>query len=228
VTRATPVWIKICGMTTPAAVQAALAAGVDALGFVFAPSVRRVTSQQAVQLARPARDKVRCVAVTRHPSQAELDEIVRAFAPDMWQSDLEDFEALRAPASLARMAVLREAGSGVRALGSTPAGELTRPPAWLCGRFLFEGPHSGTGEIGDWAAAASVAALARAAGGELVLAGGLTPANVAAAIQLVRPFGVDVSSGVEERAGVKSVDKIAAFASAARATAAGERKENSA
>jgi phosphoribosylanthranilate isomerase len=221
---ATPVWIKICGMTTPAAVQGALEAGVDALGFVFATSVRRVTAQQAAELARPARGKVRCVAVTRHPSQAQLDEIVRVFAPDVWQSDCDDLAMLRSPTQLARFAVLRAGEARLRALADAPGGQ----PAWLRGRFLFEGPQSGTGETGDWTAAQSLAAAARAAGGELVLAGGLTPENVAAAIRRVRPFGVDVSSGVEERAGVKSPEKIAAFATAARAACAAGRKESSA
>jgi phosphoribosylanthranilate isomerase len=76
-------WVKICGMTTAAAVTAALEAGADAIGFVFAESVRRVTPQVAAQLATPARGRVPCVAVIRHATQQECDSILAEFAPDM-------------------------------------------------------------------------------------------------------------------------------------------------
>ena len=66
-------WIKICGMTTAAAVEAALEARVEAIGFVFARSVRELLPESAAALARPARGRARCVAVTRHPSQAAVD-----------------------------------------------------------------------------------------------------------------------------------------------------------
>jgi phosphoribosylanthranilate isomerase len=87
----------------------------------------------------------------------------------------------------------------------------TQPPTPLPARVLFEGPMSGTGLACDWEAAR---ALARRT--ELVLAGGLTAGNVAAAISAVQPFGVDVSSGVEERHGIKSPRQIARFVEAAR------------
>ena len=85
-------------------------------------------------------------------------------------------------------------------------------PATLPRRILFEGPVSGTGVAGDWAAARRLARCT-----QLVLAGGLNSGNVAAAIGAVQPFGVDVSSGVEVRPGVKSPEQIVSFASAARA-----------
>jgi phosphoribosylanthranilate isomerase len=86
---------------------------------------------------------------------------------------------------------------------------LPRP---LPPRLLFEGPVSGRGETADWAQARE---LAR--GTELVLAGGLRPANVATAIERVRPYGVDVSSGVESQPGVKAPALILEFVQAARA-----------
>jgi phosphoribosylanthranilate isomerase len=193
-------WIKICGMTSVEAVATAVEAGADALGFVFAESPRRVTPQGAASLARRARGRVRCVAVTRHPSQATIDEILEAFAPDVLQTDAADFAGLHLPAALERLPVVR-------------AGE--RLPDPLPSRLLFEGPASGTGVPGDWSAAAALAPRA-----SVVLAGGLTPANVAAAIVAVQPFGVDVSSGVEARPGVKSPAAIESFVSAARAAAA--------
>jgi phosphoribosylanthranilate isomerase len=81
-------------------------------------------------------------------------------------------------------------------------------------RLLFEGPISGTGIPADWQAARELATRA-----ELVLAGGLTPDNVAAAITKVNPYGVDVSTGVEQSPGIKSPDKIASFVRSARAAA---------
>jgi len=193
-------WIKICGMTTPAAVDAALAAGVDAIGFVFAASVRELTPAAASALARPARGRVRCVAVTHHPTQHAVDEIVREFAPDLLQSDAEDFAPLRLPATLETLAVVR-AGDSL--------------PAALPARLLFEGPASGRGQLTDWSAAAELARRT-----ELILAGGLSEANVAAALERVRPFGVDVSSGVEEQPGVKDPASIFRFVAAVRAAGA--------
>ncbi len=190
-------WIKVCGMTTPEAVRAALDANVDAIGFVFAESKRRVTPARAAELAKSARGRVRCIAVTKHPTQAEVDEIISAFAPDVFQTDWQDLQTLRLPRELATLPVLRAGG-----------GEPNPLPV----RVLFEGPVSGTGLPTDWQAAHAMARRT-----DVILAGGLSPANVAAAIAEVRPFGVDVSSGVESSPGLKSPEKIASFVSAARA-----------
>jgi len=191
------VWIKICGMTSAEAVQASLEAGVDALGFVFAPSPRRLDPGEAARLALPARTRVCCVAVTLHPQQQQVDAILRLFDPDVLQADLEDFAQLRLPDGLARLPVVR-----ARAVAG-----VALPP-----RLLFEGPRSGSGNMSDWSEAA---VLARSS--ELVLAGGLDAGNVGAAIAAVRPFGVDVSSGVEDAPAVKSAAKISEFVRAARA-----------
>lgn len=193
-------WIKICGMTTPEAVAAAMQAQVDAIGFVFARSPRRLSPQLAHELAAAARGRIRCVAVTRHPTQAALEEILAVFEPDILQTDAADLQSLRLPAALELLPVFRA--------GETLSGE---PPA----RILFEGPRSGTGVAADWQAAQ---ALARRT--EVVLAGGLRSGNVAAAIAAVRPFGVDVSSGVEERSGIKSPRAITQFVAAVRSAAA--------
>jgi phosphoribosylanthranilate isomerase len=187
-------------MTTPDAIATALEAGADAIGFVFAESPRQLTPEAAAQLARPARGRVRCVAVTRHPPQGALDEMLRVFRPDVLQTDERDLAALELPASLERLAVVR-------------SGEGT--PASLPARLLFEGPSSGSGTMSDWSSARRLARRT-----QLVLAGGLDCGNVAEAIAVVRPFGVDVSSGVEARPGVKSPLKIMQFVAAARAAAA--------
>ena len=192
-------YIKLCGMTSPQAVAAALACEVDAIGFVFAPSVRRVDTARANELAAPARRKVACVAVTRHPTRAEVDEILGAFRPDILQTDLDDIEALNLPRELSVLPVLRP--------GPKPACAIPR-------RVLFEGPVSGSGQTTDWDAAAELALRL-----EVILAGGLNPRNVAAAVRQVRPFGVDVSSGIEDRPGVKNTELIEQFVAAARMAA---------
>ena len=109
-------WLKICGMTSPEAVSAALDAQVDALGFVFAPSVRELQPQQAAQLAAPARGRALCIAVTQHPSQALIEQILAEFAPDVLQTDLDDLAALRLPASLSVLPVVRGALAKARAV----------------------------------------------------------------------------------------------------------------
>jgi phosphoribosylanthranilate isomerase len=190
-------WIKICGMTTPAAVEAALEAGVAAIGFVFSASPRRVTPAFAVALARSAGARVERVAVTRHPSPELIEEILEVFKPDTLQTDFEDLRRLVLPTGLRVLPVVRAGGA---------------LPAPLPARLLYEGAESGAGRTCDWSAAQGLAS-----GHELVLAGGLNAGNVAEAIERVQPFGVDVSSGVEDRPGVKSPAKIQQFVEAARA-----------
>jgi len=192
-------FVKICGMTTPEAVRAALDSSVDAIGFVFAPSMRIVFPTVAAELAAPARRRVYLVAVMRHPKRSLVDEILRDFKPDILQTDIEDIDALKLPRELSVLPVVRP--------GPKPACALPR-------RILFEGPVSGSGQTTDWNEAA---ALARRV--ELILAGGLNPDNVADAIRHVKPFGVDVSSGVEQSRGIKSPQKIEQFVAAARAAA---------
>jgi phosphoribosylanthranilate isomerase len=189
-------FIKICGMTTPVAVDAALSCEVDAIGFVFAQSVRCVSTRQANELAARARHRTACVAVTRHPTRAAVEEILRDFKPDILQTDIDDIESLGLPATLSVLPVMRPG----------PQRACVLP-----GRILFEGPVSGSGQTTDWDTAAALAQRC-----QLILAGGLDPVNVGVALRHVRPFGVDVSSGVEERPGVKSAGKIEKFVAAAR------------
>lgn len=192
-------FIKLCGMTTPAAVSAAIACEVDAIGFVFAPSVRRLSPLRATELAAPARHKIPCVAVMRHPSQQEVSEVLREFRPDMLQTDIEDLDGLELPRELPVLPVLRP--------GPKPACAIPR-------RVLFEGPVSGSGHTTDWDAAADMARNV-----EVILAGGLNVRNVGNAVRHVRPFGVDVSSGIEDQPGIKNTEMIELFVAAARLAA---------
>ena len=194
-------FVKICGLTTPEGVAAALDAGADAIGFVFAPSVRRVTPAAAAALAAPARGRALCVAVTLHPTADEVEGILDVFAPDLLQTDLADAETLSPRARARLLPVLREGGM---------------QPVPLPARVLYEGAVSGAGRTADWTRAHAVARRT-----DVLLAGGLNPDNVGEAIRTVRPWGVDVSSGVESSPGVKSPAKISSFMAAARAAAGG-------
>jgi len=196
-TGACSTWVKICGLRTADDVAAAAAAGADAVGFVFhEDSPRNLDVAVARELQRAVPPGIERVVVFRHPAQTLVNAVLEAVRPDWVQTDAEDLARLRLPSSQRVLPVLR-------------AGAVARP---LPPRFLFEGPGSGTGETVDWNEAATLAPR-----GELVLAGGLDASNVAAAIRRVRPFGVDVSSGVESRRGVKDPARIREFVSAARA-----------
>jgi phosphoribosylanthranilate isomerase len=192
-------WVKICGLTTEEGVTAAVNAGADAIGFVFAPSKRQITPSEAKRLAALAPVSFKRVAVMLHPTQAQFDEMFEVFAPDVLQTDAEDLLKLRIPANLAVMPVVRSQSA---------------LPQLLPRRLLFEGAVSGAGTTADWTQAGAVASST-----ELVLAGGLHANNVGAAIRVVRPFGVDVSSGVERAPGIKDAMKISEFVQAARAAA---------
>ena len=212
-------WVKVCGLRTPADVAAACAAGADAIGFVFAPSVRRVSPAEANIAAAAAPASVQRVAVFLHPTQAELDEVLAGFKPDIVQTDAADFALLQVPADIALLPVLRasdrrEQASSPKVIGeqaSTGDDASSVERHLLPTRCLVEGPRSGTGQVADWAAAAEIAART-----QVVLAGGLHAGNVAAAVQAVRPWGVDVSSGVESAPGVKDAARIHEFVFAAR------------
>lgn len=193
-----PLWIKICGLRTPAAVEAAAGAGADAVGFVFhAASPRNVSPARARELGGVVPSGVERVAVFLHPEQSLVDAVLEALRPDWVQTDSGDFAGLRLPAGQRRLPVLRGMAETRDALPS---------------RCLFESAHSGSGERADWAEAARLARRT-----DVVLAGGLDTGNVASAVRAVRPFGVDVSSGVESERGVKDEGRIVAFIRAARA-----------
>ena len=192
------VLVKICGLRNAEDVRVAVECGAEAVGFVFAESVRRVTPAEAAAATASLRNDIRKVAVMRHPTNAEWQDILIDFRPDVLQTDIEDFAALDVPDTVQCLPVIRE---------GNPVLDGDLPNV-----FLYEGANSGAGEAVDWRVAAKLTDR-----GRLVLAGGLSPDNVAAAIGAVRPFGVDVSSGVESEPGVKSPEEIAAFIRAVRA-----------
>ena len=191
------VFVKICGLRSADMVTAAVDAGANAVGFVFADSPRKVTVDEACKAARDLPEHVMKVAVMQHPTAGEWLEVLQGFRPDVLQTDVADLAELDVPAEVQAWPVYREGGR-------IPALDLPYV-------FVYEGSSSGVGETVDWEKAAQVTEQ-----GRMVLAGGLDSGNVASAIRSARPWGVDVSSGVESAPGVKDPGLITQFISAVR------------
>lgn len=210
-------WVKICGLTNAADAQAALEAGADALGFIFVRSSPRVLTQHSPDWREwlPSLGGARRVAVVASPD--ELPDATQLFDALQWVAPMN-----LAP-SAAAVGWTRELPLWV-ALRFPPEVDaddaLRLMEAWspYAERFVLDSYHpqqlGGTGAVGDWRRAASICARAPK---PTVLAGGLTPANVADAIRAVRPGGVDVSSGVEASVGRKDHAQVRAFIQQARA-----------
>ena len=195
--------VKICGLSKAEHVRAAIAAGADAVGFVFAESVRRVDPSHAATIAKEVPDTIKKVAVMLHPTNEEWQAVLRDFSPDVLQTDAGDFADLDVPDTVECWPVYRE--------GNKVTGTLDTFNT-VSGTFLYEGAKSGQGETVDWSRAAGIAQR-----GNMILAGGLGAHNVAEAIATVMPFGVDVSSAVESAPGEKDPQMIREFVTAARA-----------
>lgn len=194
--------VKICGVTSAAAACAAAEAGADAIGFVFAESPRRIGVERAAEIAACLPPFVACVAVFRYPAPSEVGETVRRLRPTLVQS--EPVAGLRETlvAGVGFLPVFHDGDDLVERVAAHG------PPAAL---LLEAAGRGGRAVAPDRVRAAAIAARTR-----LVLAGGLTPENVAEAIRQVRPFAVDVSSGVESAPGTKDPERIRRFVDAVR------------
>ena len=187
--------IKICGLSNQESVDVAVQSGADLIGFVFAKtSPRCISPEQASQLSESIPRQVKTTAVMLHPSATEVQEILDRFQPDYLQTDAKDFAYLNLPEGCRPLKVYRD-------LPQFNPNEID--PHELS---LFEGKNSGVGELVNTDRAADVAHHA-----PIILAGGLNPSNVASVLQAVQPQGVDVSSGVESKPGIKDVQKIRDF-----------------
>jgi len=128
------VFVKICGLSDRHHVAAAIEAGANAVGFVFAESVRKVTPQIARQISGDVPKDVKRVAVMLHPANDEWLAVLDTFAPDVLQTDSDDYAVLDVPSSIECWPVFREGGK--------------KPSA--NGIYVYEGPKSGQGETVDW------------------------------------------------------------------------------
>jgi phosphoribosylanthranilate isomerase len=194
--------IKICGITRAEDIKAAASSGADALGLVFyAQSPRHVSVAQAQRLAAHIPPFVTLVGLFVNPSEDEVREVLRNIPLDVLQ-----FHGEEAPEFCARFN--RPYLKAIRVKAGVDLVQYAARYAGAQGLLLdacVEGVHGGTGESFDWALIPQGLPL------PLVLSGGLHAGNVAQAIGQVRPYAVDVSSGVERAKGIKDAAKIAAF-----------------
>lgn len=203
--------VKICGLRTAEHALAAATAGADLLGIIFAPSRRQVTPAAAREVVAAVRRHApagpRVVGVFVNEDPATMDAVAAEVGLDYVQlsgdETPEQAAALRTP----WIKTIRLDGSALER-----AWLACETPEPLHIDAHAPGSYGGSGQLADWGRAAALAALR-----PILLAGGLTPANVSEAITSVRPWGVDVSSGVETD-GVKDIAKIAAFVAAAKQT----------
>ncbi len=212
--------VKICGITSAEAADAALRAGADFAGLMFHPnSPRNVSLEQGASLADRLRGRARIVAVLRDPSDEQLAAIVAQVKPDLVQVHRAESPA-RLTAIRARFNVALIHAVSVAAPSDLAGLERFEDVADL---FLFDAkPPSGAMREGGHGAAFDWQILrGQKIRRPWLLAGGLNADNVARAIAVSEAPGVDVSSGVESAPGVKSAEKIAAFIAAARAANVG-------
>ncbi len=199
-------FVKICGITSEEDALLAVAMGTDAVGFVFAPSTRQIQPVQAYDIVRRLPPDVLTVGVFRDHAPQRVVEIMHQVGLKAAQlhghESIEDVRFVRAQVALV--------------IKAFPAGSsaLAHADEYRIDAVLVDSATPGSGEVFDWALAEG-APLGR----RVILAGGLTPENVGAAIARVRPWGVDVSSGVERAPGKKDPRKLRAFIDAARAAA---------
>jgi phosphoribosylanthranilate isomerase len=198
--------VKICGLTRAEDVQVAVEAGANAIGFVFTASPRRINIETAVRLSRYVPSGVLRVGLFLDQERSEIERVVHSVPLDLLQfhgneteqeCDLFGLPWLKAVA-------MEDAGSVKRAQRDYPGA------AGLLLDSHSKGERGGSGRVFDWSLSAPQAKA-------IWLAGGLNADNVGQAIRTVKPFAVDVSSGVEIRPGIKDAGMIKAFFKAVRA-----------
>ena len=184
--------VKICGLSTKEAVETAVSAGADYIGFVFAPSKRQVTLDQAAELSKLIPSDVKKVGVFVSPSRAELLEAIDKVGLDLVQVHSQVADDLFEDLPCDSVQAVQVDGNG-------------HVPNSQADYLLFDAPVAGSGQTFDWGKL-DTTGLAQ----PFFIAGGLNENNVAEAIQSFTPFAVDVSSGVETD-GQKDHEKIRRF-----------------
>ncbi|MEO6651174.1 MAG: phosphoribosylanthranilate isomerase [Ilumatobacteraceae bacterium] len=199
-------FVKICGITNEDDALFAVAMGADAVGFIFAPSTRQVAAQTVYDITRRLPPEVLTVGVFRDELPARVIEV--ANKANVKAVQLSGHET---------KAQTTEIGASVRwvikAFGADSP-HLNEADQYGTDLVMIDGPSPGSGKLFDWRLAADVPDGVR-----LILAGGLDPDNVADAVEIVGPWGVDVASGVEASPGRKDPTKVRRFIANARAAA---------
>jgi phosphoribosylanthranilate isomerase len=197
-------FVKICGITNEDDALLAVAMGADAVGFVFAPSPRQIAPQQAYDITRRLPPEILTVGVFRDDLPDRVIEI--AVRSGVRAVQLHGHES---PAQVAEVAKSIRWVIKAVAAGSHDA---RRADGFATEMILVDGAQAGSGKVFDWTMIADLPPLDK-----LILAGGLDPDNVANAVATAEPWGVDVSSGVEQSPGRKDPLKVKAFVERARA-----------
>ena len=201
----TRVKVKICGLTRDEDVKAAVAAGADAIGFVFTASPRRISIDTAVRLSSYVPKGVLRVGLLLDQDRSEIDQVINSVSIDVLQFHGSETEQECCVFGLPWLkAVAMENAESAKQAESEYPGAM--------GLLLDShatGKRGGSGKVFDWS-------LSRPIAKPIWLAGGLNSANVAQAIHVVRPFAVDVSSGVEAAPGIKDASRIRTFIKAVR------------
>lgn len=207
--------MKICGTTNEDDALLAVAMGADAVGFIFAPSPRQVSMDRVRDIVRRLPNDVLSVGVFRNEMPARVVQITSEAR--LGAAQLHGHETPEDTAWVAERVPVT--------IKAFPAGHqgLEHLADYHVDAVHIEGQQPGSGEMFDW----SLAEGAPLAGHRLILAGGLDADNVAAAIRRVRPWGVDVASGVESRPGHKDPARLRAFLNAAKAAGAETSREHS-
>ena len=196
-------FVKICGTTSEEDALLAVAMGADAVGFIFAPSPRLVAPKVAGEIARRLPPEVITVGVFRDEAPERVVEIVNHQGLRAAQlSGHETAEQVQYVAERVPMTIKAFAAGDPR---------MARAREYGADVVMVDSPSPGSGKVFDWDLVGDVPHGVR-----LLLAGGLTPDNVAEAIGRVRPWGVDVATGVEAAPGRKDPRKLRAFIAAAR------------
>jgi phosphoribosylanthranilate isomerase len=218
--------IKICGITRIDDLRDSVKAGADALGFVFYPkSPRYVSPAQFALLARELPPYVSAVALFVNPALAEVEAVVRAAPVSLLQ-----FHGDETAAECAAIAatVCRPFVRAYRVKPDTGAADLLScelayraASPWFSGLLLdaYVDAYGGAGKVFDWSL------IPKELAPRVVLSGGLSVHNATEAVVRVRPYAVDISSGVEQHKGIKDARKIAAFVAAVRAADATTESE---
>lgn len=204
-------FIKICGITRAADALCAAACGATAIGFnFFSGSPRYIAPQTAADICRALPPGILKVGLFVN---ATHDEMVRC--DELCHFDLIQFHGDESPQECLAWGTRAVRAVRLRSEADLPALDALRGVRMIICDAAVPGVYGGTGQRANW----ELARRAVASGIPIVLAGGLTPDNVAEAVRAVRPFGVDVAGGVEAAPGIKDPDKIAALIRAAREAA---------
>jgi phosphoribosylanthranilate isomerase len=199
--------VKICGITSAADAEAAVQAGADALGLMFYPgSPRYIPLERALDIARRVPPYVIRAGVFADPNPSDVFAAIQHC-----QLNLAQFHGAETPEFCLQFGIMT-----LKAFRVQNADSLLPMSAFHTDAFLLDshvaGKPGGTGETFNW----DLALAAKKFGKPIFLAGGLTPQNVAEAVRKVAPFGVDVSSGVEQSPGKKDAKKMQDFIAAVR------------